>query len=153
MATEDIRGQTKDRDEVLALHHKWMEANRKGSIPMMREVFVAGDKFDGFNLNGHRYETIAEWATLWKFLGQSFVKVSVPDDTRLDIWIRGDVAWVASESEIIITMADGSRFPGSTRFRSTEVYSREDERGNKVWKMWHFHCSPIAEGPRPGAAS
>jgi hypothetical protein len=107
----------------------------------------------GFNLNGHRYDTIAEWASLWKHLGKSFGKVEVAPDTRLDIWIRGDVAWVACESEIIITLADGARFEGSTKFRSTEVYLREDDKGAKVWKMWHFHCSPVAPGPRPGAGS
>jgi hypothetical protein len=39
------------------------------------------------------------------------------------------------------------------RFRGTEVFVREDERGEPRWKIWHVHYSPCAPAgaPRPGA--
>jgi hypothetical protein len=32
------------------------------------------------------------------------------------------------------------------------IFRRDDGRGNPVWKIWHFHCSPLApeDEPRPG---
>jgi hypothetical protein len=38
------------------------------------------------------------------------------------------------------------------RFRETVVFRRDDGQGNPVWKIWHFHCSPLAPAsePRPG---
>jgi len=38
------------------------------------------------------------------------------------------------------------------RFRETTVFRRDDGHGNKVWKIWHFHASPLApeSEPRPG---
>jgi hypothetical protein len=29
------------------------------------------------------------------------------------------------------------------RLRATEVYQRDDGEGKPVWKMWHFHASPL----------
>jgi len=42
-----------DAVEIERIHNLWADANRKGSIPMMREAFVGGDKFFGWNLNGY----------------------------------------------------------------------------------------------------
>ena len=38
------------------------------------------------------------------------------------------------------------------RFRETSVFRRDDGRGGREWKIWHFHASPLAPGaePRPG---
>jgi hypothetical protein len=38
------------------------------------------------------------------------------------------------------------------RGRSTEIYKRDDGEGRPIWKMWHFHCSPLppADALRPG---
>ena len=54
----EIRGEgpQKDIDEIVRLHNLWVKANRTGSIPMMRDAFVGGDKFFGWNLNGFSYD-------------------------------------------------------------------------------------------------
>ena len=42
----EIRGEgpQKDIDEIMRLHNIWVKANRTGSIPMMRDAFVGGDR-------------------------------------------------------------------------------------------------------------
>ena len=161
----------KDRAEILAVSKKWWDANREFSIPMMCEAFVGGDKFHGFNLNGHTYYAIDEWVQLWKYLAHvmqpiadetsdSADAMAEPRDVRLVI--RGDMAFLSAESVFTIRVmptsdAQSAALPGPGSvaripFRATEVFVREDHEGRPVWKMWHFHCSPHApEGePRMG---
>jgi len=162
-----IRDIEKDRREILAVSRKWWDANRNFSIAMMCEAFVGGDKFHGFNLNGHTYYAIDEWVQLWKYLGHVMTPLAErdsgepamaePRDVRLVI--RGDMAFLTAESiftvQVLPTSDSESALlsgPGSVMripFRTTEVFVREDHEGNPVWKMWHFHCSPHApEGER-----
>ena len=157
----------KDRAEILAVSKKWWDANRNFSIAMMCEAFVGGDKFHGFNLNGHTYYAIDEWVQLWKYLGHVMTPLAQreagepamaePRDVRLVI--RGDMAFLTAESIFTVQVLPSSdsesallSSPGSVMripFRATEVFVREDHEGNPVWKMWHFHCSPHApEGER-----
>ena len=157
----------KDREEILAVSRKWWDANRNFSIAMMCEAFVGGDKFHGFNLNGHTYYAIDEWVQLWKYLGHVMTPLAQrdagepamaePRDVRLVI--RGDMAFLTAESTFTVQVLPSSdsesallSSPGSVMripFRATEVFVREDHEGNPVWKMWHFHCSPHApEGER-----
>ena len=145
-----IRGEgpQQDIDEIVRLHNVWTEANRKGSIPMMRDAFVGGDKFFGWNLNGFSYDGIEEWATLWKWLGNSKATATLGEDEDLRVRVRGDMGWLSSQADFTITLADGKPLPGSGKFRSTEVYLREDEAGKPVWKMWHCHFSWCGQGPR-----
>jgi hypothetical protein len=154
-----------DRLAILAVSKKWWDANRKFSIPMMREAFVGGDKFHGFNLNGHTYYAIDEWVQLWNYLAGVMQPVAdpaegtmaEPRDVRLVI--RGDMAFLTAESTFTVKVrstapGDSSLLPPAGQvaripFRATEVFVREDHAGNPVWKMWHFHCSPKApEGER-----
>src|SRR5487761_654390 len=153
----------RDRDQVLAVSKMWWDANRTFSIPMMREAFVGGDKFHGFNLNGHTYYAIGEWVQLWEYLGHVMgpasgsAAMSEPRDVRLVI--RGDMAFLTAESTFTVNVlptsdAQSAALPPAGQiaripFRATEVFVREDHAGNPVWKMWHFHCSPHApEGER-----
>ncbi|HSU91674.1 MAG TPA: nuclear transport factor 2 family protein [Sporolactobacillaceae bacterium] len=157
----------KDREAILAVSRKWWDANRNFSIAMMCEAFVGGDKFHGFNLNGHTYYAIDEWVQLWKYLGHVMTPLAQrdagepamaePRDVRLVI--RGDMAFLTAESIFTVQVLPSSdsesallSSPGSVMripFRATEVFVREDHEGNPVWKMWHFHCSPNApEGER-----
>lgn len=164
---EPLRDIEKDRREILAVSKKWWDANRNFSIAMMCEAFVGGDKFHGFNLNGHTYYAIDEWVQLWKYLGQVMTPLSESDAGEpamaeprdLRLVIRGDMAFLTAESTFAVKVLPSSDSesallsrPGSvTRipFRTTEVFVREDHEGNPVWKMWHFHCSPHApEGER-----
>jgi hypothetical protein len=151
-------GIARDRAEILVVSKKWWDANRKFSIPMMCEAFVGGDKFHGFNLNGHTYYGIDEWVKLWKYLAHVMSPaagapaMSAPRDVRLVI--RGDMAFLTAESTFTVKVLPTSDAqsaslppPGSTAtipFRTTEVFVREDHLKRPVWKMWHFHCSPRA---------
>jgi hypothetical protein len=167
VAHAPLRDIDKDRREIFAVSKKWWDANRNFSIDMMCEAFVGGDKFHGFNLNGHTYYAIDEWVQLWKYLGHVMTPLSESDagepamaeprDVRLII--RGDMAFLTAESTFTVKMLPSSDSesaslsgPGSVMripFRTTEVFVREDHEGNPVWKMWHFHCSPHApEGER-----
>ena len=155
----------RDRVDILEVSKKWWDANRKFSIPLMREAFVGGDKFHGFNLNGHTYYAIDEWVQLWKYLADvmqpnadpSAAAMAEPRDVRLII--RGDMAFLTAESvftvNVLPTSTSSSSLlppPGQVAripFRATEVFVREDHEGNPAWRMWHFHCSPKApEGER-----
>jgi len=153
----------RDREQILAVSKKWWDANRTFSIPMMCEAFVGGDKFHGFNLNGHTYYAIGEWVQLWEYLGHVMgpasgsAAMSQPRDVRLVI--RGDMAFLTAESTFTVNVlpssdAQSAALPPAGQvaripFRATEIFVREDHAGNPVWKMWHFHCSPHApEGER-----
>src|SRR5580700_69748 len=99
-ARAPLRDIEKDRREILAVSKKWWDANRNFSIAMMREAFVGGDKFHGFNLNGHTYYAIDEWVQLWNYLAGVMQPVAdpaegtmaEPRDVRLVI--RGDMAFL-----------------------------------------------------------
>lgn len=153
----------RDREEILAVSKRWWDANRTFSIPMMCDAFVGGEKFHGFNLNGHTYYAIDEWVQLWKYLGHVMgpasgsAAMAEPRDVRLVI--RGDMAFLTAESTFTVNVlptsdAQSAALPpaGQTAkipFRATEVFVREDHDAKPVWKMWHFHCSPRApEGER-----
>lgn len=157
----------RDRDEILAVSKKWWDANRLGSIPMMCEAFVAGDKFHGFNLNGHTYYALDEWVQLWRYLAHVMKAAAPPDSEEaamaqprdLRLVIRGDMAFLTAESVFTVNVlstsdAESGLLPGPGNvaripFRATEIFVREDHEGKPVWKMWHFHASPRApEGER-----
>ena len=148
MATISGEGPQKDIYEIVRLHNVWVKANRTGSIPMMREAFVGGDKFFGWNLNGFSYGGIEEWATLWEWLAKSKASATLGEDEDVRVHVRGDMGWLSSSAAFTITLADGQPLPGSGKFRGTEVYVREDEHGKPAWKMWHCHFSWCATGPR-----
>ena len=141
-----------DRDEILRLHRVWWESNFDFDIPKMRSVF-AGERYLQYNLNGHPYYGLSEKTKLWEALKGvlSIPESSEPIDLRLEI--SGDMAWLACENIVRIELAEGIEVPGIPltpyRIRSTEVYQRDDGAGNRVWKMWHFHCSPTAPENEP----
>jgi ketosteroid isomerase-like protein len=148
MAEIHGEGPKADIDEIVRLHNIWIKANRTGSIPMMREAFVGGDKFFGWNLNGFAYDGIEEWATLWEFLATVKAKATLGEDEDLRVRVRGDMGYLSCSADFTIYLADGKPLPGSGKFRSTEVYVREDDKGKPVWKMWHCHFSWYSTGPR-----
>jgi SnoaL-like domain len=151
-----------DHKEILRLHNQWMKANVGFDIDGMRGVFVGGDRFQGFNLNGHTYFKRAEWEQLWTHLRGVMQIMEATDEKILKLEIRGDAAWLAFESTIPVralpsagAKSSGIELPTqimSIKFRGSEVFVREDENGKPVWKMWHCHFSPCAPAtePRPG---
>jgi hypothetical protein len=149
-----------DREEVMKLHNGWLDANRIRSIDLMRSVFVGGDKFIGVNINGYVYRGIEEWAKLWTgFLPT--VKVTDVSESDLRVYIKGDMAWASYFGTITLTglprAATGlyeeqyeEEKPMTAAWHATEVFMREDEHGNPVWKMWRYHGSPALTGRSPG---
>jgi ketosteroid isomerase-like protein len=147
----------RDRREILNVSRTWWDANRKFSIPMMVDAFVGGDKFHGFNLNGHTYYGIGEWVQLWKYLARVMApssEASALNEPRdLRVIIRGDMAFLTAETVFKVKVLPDSPdespmlLPGQEMempIRMTEVFVREDHQGKPEWKMWHFHCSPKA---------
>jgi ketosteroid isomerase-like protein len=134
---------------VKHIHDEWWAANADFDIPRLRTCFVKGDKLLQYNLNGHTYNGIDELATLWALIGQNY---GIPEMEVIDmrIEVRGDMAWVSHEALIRRVAKVGgvlppSTLPGTTfRVRETEVLIRDDGDGNKVWKIWHHHCSTHA---------
>lgn len=147
-----------DREAILKLHQDWWEANHQLVIPIMEPVFPTGDNnYLMFNLNGHPYFGIEEKVTLWEHYQKELDIVMFPDVEIMRLTISGDVAYIACEA-IFPLRAIGESGTGSAtwelkdgefdpfRLRATEVYQRDDGEGNPVWKMWHFHCSPMPDG-------
>ena len=73
----------------------------------------------------------------------------------MKLTIDGDMAWLGCEG-IFPLRSIGKSGTGSEtwrldkeapldrfRLRATEIYQRDDGEGRPVWKMWHFHCSPL----------
>jgi hypothetical protein len=151
-----------DRSEILRLHNQWMRANAGFDIDAMCGVFVGGDRFQGFNLNGHTYFQRAEWERLWSHLRGVMEILPVTGEKIIKLEIRGNAAWLAFESMILVRAVQGAAAKSSgielptdaveIKFRGSEVFVREDENGKPVWKMWHCHFSPCAPAhePRPG---
>jgi hypothetical protein len=141
-----------DREEILRLHSLWWESNFDFDIPKMRSVF-AGERYLQFNLNGHPYYGLAEKTKLWEALKGNLSIPEISEPTNLRLEISGDMAWLACENIVRIELAEGVEVPGIPltpyRIRLTEIYQRDDGAGSRVWKMWHFHCSPTAAENEP----
>jgi hypothetical protein len=153
-----------DRQEILRLHTEWFESNCGIDIPRMQKVF-AGEKYLMFNLNAHPYYGLSEKTKLWEHYRETLDIPKIPERWDVRVNVRGDVGWVTCEGVLCVRAKQpegtgASLLPASEedytniRFRSTEIYVRDDGEGNPVWKMWHFHCSPLApeNEPRPGFA-
>lgn len=143
-----------DRQAILALHKDWWEANHQLVIPLMQSVYPAGDSYLMFNANGHPYFGIEEKTTLWEWYSGQIDIVGYPDAQIMRLSISGDMAWIACEVNFPMRMI-GDQGTGSATWemkdvtknflRATEVYQRDDGAGNPVWRMWHFHASPLPD--------
>jgi hypothetical protein len=141
-----------DRQEILRLHHLWLEANLDLDIAKMRSVF-AGEKYLQYNLNGHPYYGLSQKTKLWEALQGILTIPEISESKNLRLEIVGDVAWLACENIVRIKAGEGVNVQGIPttpfRIRSTEIYHRDDGEGNPIWKMWHFHCSQTAAENEP----
>ncbi len=142
----------RDREEIMRLHRLWWESNLTFDIPKMRSVF-AGERYLQYNFNGHPYYGLEEKTRLWEALKGNLSIPEISPPIRLRLEIGTDMAWLACENIVRIEVKPGLKVPGVLdapfRIRSTEVYQRDDGAGNRIWKMWHFHCSPTAEENEP----
>src|SRR5258708_38996766 len=107
MAKIRSEGPQKDIDEIMRLHNLWVKANRTGSIPMMRDAFVGGDKFFGWDVNAFSYDGIEEWATLWEWLAKFKAKATLGEGEDLRVPVRGDSGWLAAAAAFTTTVKGG----------------------------------------------
>jgi hypothetical protein len=150
-----------DKAAILKLHKDWWEANHGLVIPLMETVYPSGDSYLMFNANGHPYFGIKEKSELWAWYQGQIEVVAYPDAEIMRFTVSGDMAWIGCE--VIFPMVavgeagtgsetwDMKSEPDENRIRATEIYQRDDGEGNPVWKMWHFHASPLPDvnEPRP----
>lgn len=147
-----------DRSAILKLHKDWWEANNGLDIPLMQTAFPEGDAYLMFNLNGHPYFGIDEKTKLWEYYSTR-INVGMSEVYIMRLDIGADMAYLCAEGLFPRTQnpvdADGnpltigqteSAFGAVTRVRATEIYKRDNGAGEPVWKMWHFHCSPLPPG-------
>ena len=151
-----------DRRDILKVHKDWWEANTGLRIPLMASCFPSGMNYLMYNLQGHPYFGIEEKIKLWEFYAKELEIPEYSDFRIMKMEISGDMAWLATEgifpirkigaagsaAEMLQVKEDLVPFP----VRSTEIFQRNDGEGNPIWKMWHFHCSPMPpeDEPRPG---
>lgn len=142
--------------EILRLHRLWIDANAGLQGHLLGEV-MAGPKFFNYNLNGYRYNGLAEIQKLWQpeHMGSAFELRVIRNERNLQIEATAEMGWVTAEADVELRMklAQGS---GEMRgdgeivvmpFRITELFRRDDGSGKPVWRMWHFHCSQeLADG-------
>ena len=151
-----------DREEILARHKDWWEANVGLDIPRMASCFPKDMHYCMFNLNGHPYFGIGEKIKLWEWYSEQ-LDITMPDIRIMKLEIHPNMAWLGCEG-IFPLRTIGEAGTGSEtwtldseqeyapfRLRATEIYQRDDGNGNPVWTMWHFHCSPLPpdDEPRP----
>ena len=145
-----FHGTDRDKEELLALHRGYLDANSVGlDVAALREVWSDDPDCVWFNSTGYTYKGIEDWAKLWEYFGDR-VEITEPwrsSDVRLVG--NGDVAvitcertakgrWKSAEDEPHWT---GDSWPS----RSTEVFTRV----NGKWTCVHVHISTRETGPRP----
>ncbi len=152
-----------DKAAILKLHKDWWEANGGLRVPLMQTAFPVGaDSYLMFNLNGHPYFGIEEKTKLWEYYSTR-LEVDMPQTRIMRLDIDGNMAYLCAEGIFPARFSDHDansvrRLEESADsehhalyVRATEVYKRDDGAGEPVWKMWHFHCSPLPpmDEPRP----
>ncbi|WP_033291753.1 YybH family protein [Amycolatopsis jejuensis] len=155
-------GPAEDIEEIRKAHRDWWAANFTQEVARARRNFAPDTLM--FNLNGHTYYGLGEMVRCWNYYTGA---IGHPDYSQLwdyRIHVEGDLAYLTCEGFFPVH-ADGEEGWGASnldldgpgegtwvRFRETSIARRDDGEGNRVWKLWHFHCSPAApaDEERPG---
>ncbi|TDC49988.1 hypothetical protein E1212_16315 [Jiangella ureilytica] len=140
--------QSEDVAQLLKLHRDWYFSNYNINIPLMRTVFPPKqDQFLMFNLNDHPYFGVDDLDALWSFYARTD-RWGLCEDHVMRVDVAGDMGYIVSEGiypSWVIKDDEGNLLPeeidATFRYRSTEIYKRDDGEGGREWKMWHFHCS------------
>jgi hypothetical protein len=142
-----------DKAEILNLHREWWLSNEKLNVDRMVDNFAVGDSYFMFNLNKFSYFGVQEKVGLWEYLHQWDVDWTELETFLITFEIWGDTAWLAVEGKAL-RKTSGPEGDRILRFRSTEIYHRDDGAGAANWRIWHLHVSESApvEAPRPGTA-
>lgn len=160
-ATDD-----EDVSEIRRIHRQWWASNRGLNVELMRECFAPA--YLMWNLNGHPYFSLVEKEELFRYYKDHLVPTEPPELWDIRVTVDGDMAYLTAEGILpVVASGEGSgsaimdaavphyeRRDGTVRFRfrETSVFRRDDGHGNRAWKIWHFHASPLApeHEPRPG---
>jgi ketosteroid isomerase-like protein len=156
-----------DIREIRQVHWQWWASNQGLDVERMQECFAPD--YLMWNLNSHPYFGLEEKVALFEYYKAHMVPTEPVELWDVRVCVDADMAYVTSEGvlPVVLRSAEGA---GSAimdcaaglyerrdeiirfRFRETTVLRRDDGRGHKSWKIWHFHCSPLApeHEPRPG---
>jgi hypothetical protein len=138
----------KDAAAILDLHDGWNKGNLTLVVEELVPFFAEGDNLLQFNLNGLTYHGIDDLARLWRNLPAAGIRVVRLEETNPPtVQIFGDVALLTSEAEVDVVVPTPSgtlETTGTTRFRNTEFYRRDDGSGRPEWRIWHMHVSAAA---------
>ena len=146
---------TKEQDisEILKVHHAWLDSNN-GLVESKMYPNFANPGYLQYNLNGHTYTSVDEKVKLWEGLHQigfDLQDVKVVEEPL--VYVEQNLAYLCTiwSAQVLGTTATGVLKPQDEplKYRVTEVYRRDDGKGNPVWKIWHFHASPIAPPDTP----
>ncbi len=156
-----------DLDEIRRVHREWWASNNGLDVDRMQACFAPD--YLMWNLNGHPYYSLEEKIELFRYYREHMVPTQPPELWDIRVTVDGDMAYVTSEGILPITVASDEGSGSSLidamaprydrrgeevlfRFRETSVFRRDDGAGNREWRIWHFHCSPLApvHEPRPG---
>jgi len=137
-----------DVQEIIAVHTAWMDSNNGLIIEDMVPQF-ADPGYLQYNLNGHTYNSVGEKVKLWEGFHQIGMNLAECGDIEEPaVYVEGDLAYltVLGSAKLVGRGESGTMEAGNdVVFRVTEVYRRNDGKGNPEWKIWHFHCSPVAD--------
>jgi hypothetical protein len=138
----------KDTAAILEVHEGWFASNVGLVAESMLPFFPDGDGYLQFNLNGFTYHGAADKARLWRNLASIGVNiVRIAETAPPTVQVFGDVALLTCEAEADLVLPTGTgslTTTGTSRFRATEFYRRDDGRGGAEWRIWHMHCSEAA---------
>lgn len=146
-------GSEKDRQDVLALHQKYLEANAVLDWETLRDSLWCSDE-DAiyFNLNGHTYVGRSQWVRLWQYY---------LTQTQIGDWIPYDIAGLVSPDLAVIWCHRKCQFkwvgndprPDQGMHADKEFISRSTmvfKKENGQWRVGHVHFSPATTEIRPG---
>lgn len=156
-----------DIAEIKRVHRQWWASNQGLDVDKMRECFAP--EYLMWNLNGHPYFSLAEKVHLFHYYREHMVPTEPPELWDIRVEVSGDMAYVTSLGVLPVVLqsdaGSGSAIMDCAarhyervddiirfRFRETSVFRRDDGEGAPEWKIWHFHCSPLAPSDerRPG---
>lgn len=142
-----------DTQEILKVHRSWLDSNND-LVPEKMYPNFANPGYLQFNLNGHTYTSVDEKVRLWEGLHQIGFNLS---DMKIveepNVYVEGNLGYLTTLWSAQVSGDKGTGVlepdPEPLVFRVTEVYRRDDGKGNPVWKIWHFHASPVAAADTP----
>lgn len=167
MAELRSEGPKADIEAVREIHRRWWHSNQGLDVDLMRTCFAPD--YVMWNLNGHPYRTLEEKVSLFRHYREHMVPTEPVELWDVEVHVQDDMAYLTAEGILPVTMTSDEGSGSSVldavaplyeerdgvipvRFRETSVFRRDDGAGGAEWKIWHFHCSPLAplDEPRPG---